>query len=87
MLSTQQNIRNRKVVEFSGYYGEDQAHKKHTRKLSCAMAMVMGLVVTAEIMIAGGMIFNIDFHTTDTIALIFLFMVLYFGVVAVLTDK
>lgn len=87
MFSTQQNIRNRKVIEFSDYYGEDQSHKKHTRKLSCAMAMVMGLVVTAEIIIAGGMIFNIDFHTTDTIALFFLFMVLYFGVVAVLTDK
>ena len=87
MLSTQQNIGNRKGVEFSDYYGEDHLNKKHTRKLSCAMAMVMGIVVTAEIMIAGGMIFNIDFHTTDTIALFFLFMVLYFGVVAVLTDK
>ena len=87
MFSTQQNIRNRKVVGFSDYYAEVQADKKHTGKLSCAMAMVMGLVVTAEIMIAGGMIFNIDFHTTDTIAVFFLFMVLYFGVVAVLTDK
>ena len=33
------------------------------------------------------MIFNVDFHSTDLIALIFGFMVLYAGVVAVLTDN
>ena len=33
------------------------------------------------------MIFNYDFHGADLIALLFAFMVLYSGVVAVLTDK
>ena len=33
------------------------------------------------------MIFNYDFHGADIIALLFAFMVLYSGVVAVLTDK
>lgn len=35
----------------------------------------------------GAMIFNYDFHGADLIALLFAFMVLYSGVVAVLTDK
>ena len=39
------------------------------------------------IMIGGAMIFNYDFHGADIIALLFAFMVLYSGVVAVLTDK
>ena len=41
----------------------------------------------AEVMIAGGMIFNIDFHSADMIAVIMGFIVLYSGVVAVLTDN
>lgn len=61
--------------------------KRQNRKLSKTMAIVLGLVVTLEVMIAGGMILNIDFHSADTIALIFAFMVLYFGVVAMLTDN
>ena len=51
------------------------------------MAAVIGLIVTLEVMVAGGMIFNVDFYSTDLIALIFGFMVLYAGVVAVLTDN
>lgn len=61
--------------------------KRRNQKLSKTMAIVLGLVVTLEVMIAGGMILNIDLHSTDTIALIFAFMVLYFGVVAMLTDN
>ena len=38
-------------------------------------------------LIAGGMIFNIDFHSADMIAVIMGFIVLYSGVVAVLTDN
>ena len=49
--------------------------------------LVMGIVVTVEIMIAGGMILNIDFKSVDVIALILAFVVLYFAVVAILTDK
>ena len=51
------------------------------------MAMFLGLFVTIEIMIGGAMILNIDFHTADMIAVVFAFAVLYFGVVAGLTDK
>lgn len=61
--------------------------KRRNQKLSKTMAIVLGLIVTLEVMIAGGMILNIDFHSADTIALIFAFMVLYFGVVAMLTDN
>lgn len=61
--------------------------KKANRKLSKTMAVILGLIVTVELIIAGGMIFNIDFHSTDMIALFMGFMVLYTGVVALLTDN
>ena len=61
--------------------------KKANRKLSKTMAVILGLIVTVELIIAGGMIFNIDFHSTDMIALFMGFMVLYAGVVALLTDN
>ena len=51
------------------------------------MAVILGLIVTVELIIAGGMIFNIDFYSTDMIALFMGFMVLYAGVVALLTDN
>ena len=56
-------------------------------KFSRTMAVILGLIVTLEVMVAGGMIFNIDFHSTDMIALFMGFMVLYAGVVALLTDN
>lgn len=56
-------------------------------KLSPSMAMIMGIAVTVEIMTAGGMILNIDFRSVDVIALLLAFVVLYFAVVAILTDK
>ena len=49
--------------------------------------MIMGIIVTIEIMIAGAMLLNIDFGSADIIALVLAFVVLYFGVVAGLTDK
>lgn len=61
--------------------------KKANRKFSKTMAVILGLIVTVELIIAGGMIFNIDFHSTDMIALFMGFMVLYAGVVALLTDN
>ena len=61
--------------------------KKANRKLSKTMAVILGLIVTVELIIAGGMIVNIDFHSTDMIALFMGFMVLYAGVVALLTDN
>lgn len=60
---------------------------KKEGKLSPSMAMIMGIAVTVEIMIAGGMILNIDFRSVDVIALLLAFVVLYFAVVAILTDK
>ena len=48
--------------------------------------MILGLFITLELMIGGAMIFNYDFHGADLIALLFAFMVLFSGVVAVLTD-
>ena len=61
--------------------------KKANRKLSKTMAVILGLIVTVELIIAGGMIFNIDVQSTDMIALFMGFMVLYAGVVALLTDN
>ena len=63
---------------------QEMRRKRENHKLSRTMAAVIGLIVTLEVMVAGGMIFNVDFHSTD---LIFGFMVLYAGVVAVLTDN
>lgn len=65
----------------------DMWKSKKGEKLSPSMAMLMGIAVTVEIMIAGGMILNIDFRSVDMIALILAFVVLYFAVVAILTDK
>ena len=64
-----------------------QTRKKETRKFSSVMAMIMGVLVTLEIMVMGAMLLNIDFHSADRIALVLAFMVLFSGVVAALTDK
>ena len=50
-------------------------------------SIVMGLIVTLEVMVACGMIFNIDFHSADMVAVVMGFMVLYAGIVAILTDN
>lgn len=50
------------------------------------MAMVLGALVTIEIMIMGARLLKVDFHSAD-VALALGFMVLYSGVVAALTDK
>ena len=51
------------------------------------MAMVLGAIVTIEIMIMGAMVLKLDFHSADRIALALGFMVLYSGVVIALADK
>ena len=59
-------------------YGNERNHgRRNRRKLSSVMAMVLGALVTIEIMIMGAMLLKVDFG----------FMVLYSGVVAALTDK
>ena len=60
-------------------------NKNH--KFSKTMALILGVIVTLEVMVAGGMIFNIDFHSADIIALIFGFIVVFSGAVAILTDN
>ena len=87
MWNTKEKITDRKIAAFADYCCEKPEKKPGTGKLSCSMAMLLGLILTLEIMVAGAMLFNIDFHGTDSIALIFAFMVLYSGVVALLTDK
>lgn len=88
MWRSNNEMRNRKMVALAdaGYLDQEEVQQEKG-KLSRAMAMILGALVTLEIMIAGGMIFNIDFRTADGIAVVLAFMVLYFGVVAVLTDK
>ena len=67
-------------------YGNERNHgRRNRRKLSSVMAMVLGALVTIEIMIMGAMLLKVDFHSADRMALGF--MVLYSGVVAALTDK
>lgn len=57
------------------------------QKLSSGMAMVLGALLTMEIMLGGAMLFNFDFRGADIVAVVLSFMVLYFAVVASLTDK
>lgn len=85
MWNSGRNINSRRAALAEGYMEDTQ--ESHGRKFSGSTAMIMGLFITLEIMIGGAMIFNYDFHGADIIALIFAFMVLYSGVVAVLTDK
>ena len=61
--------------------------RKENHKFSRMMAVILGLIVTVEVMIAGGIIVMMDFHSADIIAVIMGFIVLYSGVVAVLTDN
>ena len=68
-------------------YGNERNHGRRNRRLSSVMAMVLGALVTIEIMIMGAMLLKVDFHSADRIALALGFMVLYSGVVAALTDK
>lgn len=53
--------------------------RKERHKFSRTMAVILGLIVTLEVMVAGGMIFNIDFHSADMVAVVMGFMVLYAG--------
>ena len=83
MWNFQKNIKNQKVVLAEGL-GDTEAQEK---KFSGGTALILGLVITVEIMVGGAMLFHFDFHGADMIALLFTFMVLYSGVVAALTDK
>lgn len=85
MWKSGRNINSRRAVLVEGYM--EDTREIRGRKFSGSTAMILGLFITLELMIGGAMIFNYDFHGADLIALLFAFMVLYSGVVAVLTDK
>ena len=85
MWKSGRNINSRRAALAEGYMEDTQ--ESLGRKFSGSTAMILGLFITLELMIGGAMIFNYDFHGADLIALLFAFMVLYSGVVAVLTDK
>lgn len=78
---------NRKVALAEGKYVEAEHGHSGKQKLSSGMAMILGAFLTMEIMIGGAMLFNFDFKGADIIAVVLAFMVLYFAVVASLTDK
>ena len=85
MWKSGRNINSRRAALAEGYMEDTQESRGW--KFSGSTAMILGLFITLELMIGGAMIFNYDFHGADLIALLFAFMVLYSGVVAVLTDK
>ena len=80
----------RKVIAFAEREYRDirnKTGKNGKKKLSGTMALILGVVLTLELMIMGAMLFHIDFHSADRITLVLSFAVVYFGVVAGLTDK
>jgi hypothetical protein len=68
-------------------WNADRKVREEREKLSRSMAMFMSLILTVEIMVAAAMFLNIDFLKADVIALAFAFMVLYFSIVALLTNQ
>ena len=72
-----------------GCTGRRKIHgdRAQTHREASGMAMILGALLTIEIMIGGAMILNFDFKGADIIAVVLAFMVLYFAVVASLTDK
>ena len=77
----------RAAVLAEGRYVEAENGHCGRQKLSSGMAMVLGALLTMEIMLGGAMLFNFDFRGADIVAVVLSFMVLYFAVVASLTDK
>ena len=69
------------------YETENRENHTERKKFSNAMAMILGILVTVEIMILGAMVMKIDVHSADRIAMALAFVVVYSGVVAALTDK
>ena len=69
------------------YETENRENHTERKKFSNVMAMILGILVTVEIMILGAMVMKIDVHSADRIAMALAFVVVYSGVVAALTDK
>ena len=78
----------RKAVLAEGRYVDAENGHCGRQKLSSGMAIgYWGALLTMEIMLGGAMLFNFDFRGADIVAVVLSFMVLYFAVVASLTDK
>ena len=69
------------------YETENRENHTERKKFSNAMAMILGILETVEIMILGAMVMMIDVHSADWIAMALAIVVVYSGVVAELTDK
>ena len=82
MIEARRNTKN----EIGNTVERMMSQKQTGKKLSTPMILILGAIVAAEIIIAGGMVFNIDFRSADLIAIVLIFMVLYFGIVAGLAD-
>ena len=67
----------RKAVLAEGRYVEAENGHCGRQKLSSGMAMVLGALLTMEIMLGGAMLFNFDFRGADIVAVVLSFMVLY----------
>ena len=90
MTNAQRAYRDDKIIVLADteYFAADNRRQnKGKHKLSRIMAMVLGAVVTVELLIMGAMFLNVDFQSADRLALLLGAVVLYFGVVALLTDK
>jgi uncharacterized Tic20 family protein len=87
MVKTERNLREHHTAWATDEHLESGQKAQSDKKLSSVMALLLGILVTIEIMIAGAMIFNIDIHAADDIAVLLAFVVVYFAVVAALTEK
>lgn len=86
MWNSEKHMNMKNAALADGYMEELQEHQGK-QKFSGSVAMVLGFFITVEIIIGGAMLFQYDFHGVDMVALVLLFMVLYSGIVAALTDK
>lgn len=74
-------------AESENYRVKRNQEPEGRKKFSGVTAMILGAIVTIEIMIMGAMVLNLDFHSADRIALAMGFVVLYSGVVIALADN
>ena len=77
----------RKVALAEGRYMETEHRHTGKQKLSSGMAMILGALLTIEIMIGGAMILYFDFIVAVIFSVLLAFIVFYFVVVSSLTDK
>ena len=75
------------TAETAKRHYETENRENHTERKKFSNAMILGILVTVEIMILGAMVMKIDVHSADWIAMALAFVVVYSGVVAALTDK